>query len=52
MAWSISFSTFVAIIAKEHTEKFRELLAYQATILIEAIRFGCKGWLSYGKLFR
>ena len=52
MAWSVSFSTFVAIISKEHPEKFRELLAYHATILIEALRFGCKGWLSYDKLFR
>ena len=33
VAWSVSFSTFVAIVAKEHPEKFRELLAYQATEL-------------------
>ena len=52
VAWSVSFSTFVAIISKEHPEKFSELLAYHATILIEALRFGCKGWLSYDKLFR
>ena len=52
MAWSVSFSTFVAIVSKEHPDKFRELLAYHATILIEALHFGCKGWLSYDKLFR
>ena len=46
------FSTFVAIVEKECHEKFRELLAYQATILTEALRFGCKGWLCYNKLFR
>ncbi len=52
IAWSVSFSTFTAIIAREHPEKFKELLAYHATILIEALRFGCKGWLSYDKLSR
>ena len=52
VAWSVSFSTFTAIISREHPEKFQELLAYHATILIEALRFGCKGWLSYDKLFR
>ena len=30
VAWSVSFSTFVATICKEHPEKFRELLAYHA----------------------
>ena len=49
VAWSISFSMFVAIVPKEYPEKFRELLAYQATILIKALRFGCTGWLSYDK---
>ena len=52
VAWFVSFSTFVPIISKEHPEKFRELLAYHTTILIEALCFGCKGWLSYDKLFR
>ena len=41
VAWSVSFSTYVAIIAKEHPEKFQQLLAY-AIILIEALCFGCK----------
>ena len=52
VAWSVCFSTYAAIIAKEHPEKFQQLLAYHATILIEALRFGCKGWLSYDKVFR
>ena len=29
-----------------------ELLVYHATVLIEALRFGCRGWLSYDKMFR
>ena len=36
VAWSVSFSTFVAIVSKEHPEKLRKLLGYQATILIES----------------
>ena len=52
VAWSVCFSTYVAIIAKEHPEKFQQLLAYHAIILIEAFRFRCKGWLSYDKVFR
>ena len=52
VAWSVCFSTFVAIVSKEHPEKFQELLAYHATILIEALRFGCKEWLSYDKMFK
>ena len=51
-AWSVCFSTYIAIISKEHPEKFQELLAYHATILIEALRFGCKGWLAYDRMFR
>ena len=49
---SVSESTFVATVSKEHPEKFQGLLAYHATVLIEALRFGCKGWLSYDKIFR
>lgn len=52
IAWSVSFSTFTAIIARKHPAKFQELLAYHATVLIEALRFGCRGWLSYDKMFR
>ena len=52
VAWSVSFSTFIAVIASKHPEKSQELLAYHATVLIEALRFGCKGWLSYDKMFR
>ena len=52
VAWSVCFSTFVAIISKEHPGKFQELLAYHAIVLIEALRFKCKGWLSYDKMFR
>lgn len=52
LAWSVSFNTFVAIVTKKHPAKFQELLAYHATILMEALRFGCKGWLSYDKMFR
>ena len=52
VAWSISFDTFVAVVARSHPSKFQQLLAYRATILMEALRFGCKGWLSYDKMFR
>ena len=52
VAWFVSFSTFIAIVAKKHPQKFQELLAYHATVLMEALRFGCKGWLSYDKMFR
>ena len=52
VAWSVSFSTFIAIVARKHPGKFQELLAYHATVLIEALRFGCRGWLSYDKMFR
>ena len=51
-AWSISFDTFVAVVARSHPLKFQQLLAYRATILMEALRFGCKGWLSYDKMIR
>ena len=51
VAWSVSFSTFVVIISMKHPEKFKELLAYHTTILIEALHFGRKGWLSYDKMF-
>ena len=51
-AWSVCFSTYIAIVSKEHPEKFQELLAYHATILIKALRFGCKGWLAYDRMFR
>ena len=52
VAWSVCFNTFVAIIAKKHPEKGQELLAYHSTILVEALRFGCKGWMSYDRMFR
>ena len=52
VAWSVSFNAFVAIVSRKHPSKFQELLAYHATILMEALRFGCKGWLSYDKMFR
>ena len=51
VAWSISFDTFIAVVARSHPLKFQQLLAYRATILMEALRFGCKGWLSYDKMF-
>ena len=43
---------FAAIVAKKHPEKFQELLAYHLTILVEALWFGCKGWMSYDGMFR
>ena len=49
VAWSISFNAFVAIVTRRHPLKFQELLAYHATILMEALR---KGWLSYDKISR
>ena len=47
VAWSVCFNKFAAIVAKKHPEKGQELLAYHFTILVEALRFGCKGWMSY-----
>ena len=32
--------------------KGQELLAYHSTVLVEALRFGCKGWMSYDRIFR
>ena len=52
VSWSVCFNTFAAIVAKKHPEKFQELLAYHSTILVEALRFGCKGWMSYDRMFR
>ena len=52
MAWSVCFSTFAAIIGQKHPHKVKELLAYQATIVIEALRFNGRGWLPYDKMFR
>ena len=52
IAWSVCFNTFAAIIAKKYPTKSQELLAYHSTILVEALRFGCKGWLSYDRMFR
>ena len=52
IAWSVCFNTFAAIMAKKHPEKIQELLAYHSTILVEALRFGCKGWMSYDRMFR
>ena len=52
VAWSVSFSTFIAVIASKHPDKSQELLTYHATVLMEALRFGCQGWLSYNKMFR
>ena len=43
---------YFAIISKEHPEKLKELLAYHATILIKALRFGFEGWLAYNRMFR
>ena len=51
-AWSVCFSTYIAIISKENPKKFQELLTYHTTILIEAICFGCKGWLAHDRMFR
>ena len=52
IAWSVCFNTFAAIVAKKYPAKGQELLAYHSTILMEALRFGCKGWLSYDRMFR
>ena len=52
IAWSVCFNTFAAIVAKKHPAKSQELLAYHSTILVEALRFGCRGWMSYDRMFR
>ena len=52
MVWLVCFSTFAAIIGQKHPHKLKELLAYQATIIIEALRFNGKGWLPCDKMFR
>ena len=52
LAWSVCFSTFAAILGQKHPGKLKELLAYQATVIIEASRFNGRGWLPYDKMFR
>jgi hypothetical protein len=52
IAWSVCFNTFAAIMAKKYPAKGQELLSYHSIVLVEAIRFGCKGWLSYDRMFR
>lgn len=37
---------------KTYRSKFKELLAYHATIVIEALHFNGGGWLPYDKMFR
>ena len=43
---------FAAIVVRKHPSKSQELLAYHYTILVEALRFGCRGWMSYDQMFR
>ena len=52
LAWSVCFSTFAAILGQKYPGKLKELLAYQATVIIEASRFNGRGWLPYDKMFR
>ena len=52
IVWSVCFNTFAATVAKKYPAKFQELLAYHSTVLVEALLFGCKGWLSYHRMFR
>jgi hypothetical protein len=49
IAWSVCFNTFAAIVAKKFPAMGHELRAYHST---EALRFGCKGWQSYDRMFR
>ena len=51
IAWSFCFNTIAVTIAKKHPTKFQELVAYHSTILMVALQFRCKGWLSYNKMF-
>ena len=46
------FNTFAAIVARNHPTKSKELLAYHSIILVEALRFSCRGWMSYCRMFR
>ena len=50
-AWSVCFNTLAAIVEKKHSAKSQELLAYHSTLLVEALRFGCRGWMSYDRMF-
>ena len=52
LAWSVCFTTYSAIVGQKHPKKMKELLAYQATVIIEALRFNGRGWLPYDKMFR
>ena len=52
IAWLVCFNTFAAIVAKKYPAKFQELLSYHCIILVQALRFGCKGWLSYDQMLR
>ena len=49
---SVSLSIYISIISKERPENFQERLGFNATVLTEALQLGCKGWLSYNKMFR
>ena len=52
LAWSVCFCTYAAIVGQKYPLKLKELLAYHATIVIEALRFNGRGWLPYDKMFR
>ena len=52
LAWVICFSTYAAIAVRKRPEMTQQLLAYQATIVREALRFDCKGWIGYDNMFR
>ena len=51
LAWAVCFNTFVAVAARNHPTKVQELLAYKATLMVVALCFSYKGWLSYDKIF-
>ena len=52
LAWVICFCTYAAIAARKQPRKTQQLLAYMATIVREALRFDCKGWIAYDNMFR
>ena len=49
LAWVICFSTYAA---RKNPERMQQFWAYQATIVREALRFDCQGWIGCNTMFR
>lgn len=52
LSWVQCFSTYLAVVATQHPERVKQLLAYQTLIVCEGRHCGGKGWLAYDSMFR